>query len=299
MPTGNGRHGDDDSGALVLIANDHEWTARSLESILAPAGHRVVCVFTAEQALDRARSEPFDAFLIDRQLPDGNGADVCRQIRSMAQFGAFTPIVITTAGPAGRAERVEALRAGAWDFLPQPFDSELILLKLERFLESKRAADHFRRDAFVDRRTGLYSIGGLAQRGREMSVLARRRRQKLCCVAVAPELGGRATPPRDFEHAAEQLASVLKRHGRASDTIGRFSMIEFVLIAPGLSEGQASSIVARWESAIRDLAEKAGIGFGLRSAIRFAEPDDGDPEGSDRMVADAVAALHVSASSAA
>jgi CheY-like chemotaxis protein len=50
---------------LVLIANDQEWSARSLESILGPNGYAVVRAYTGQQALERARTSQPDIIILD------------------------------------------------------------------------------------------------------------------------------------------------------------------------------------------------------------------------------------------
>ncbi|MEZ4588520.1 MAG: response regulator [Gemmatimonadales bacterium] len=65
-------------GFSVLVANDHEWTARSLETILSAQGHTVIRAFTATQALERAIQAKPDAVILDVQLPDGDGMSLCR-----------------------------------------------------------------------------------------------------------------------------------------------------------------------------------------------------------------------------
>ncbi len=122
------------SPPLVLIANDQEWSARSLESILGPSGYSVVRAYTGQQALERARTAQPDLIILDAQMPDIHGFEVCRMLRSDPRFSATTPIVITTSGPSGRTQRLEAYRAGAWEFLGQPLDGEALLLKLTTFL---------------------------------------------------------------------------------------------------------------------------------------------------------------------
>ena len=107
---------------LVLIANDQEWSASSLESILGPNGYAVIRAYTGQQALERARTSQPDIIILDAQMPDIHGFEVCRALRSDPRFSTTTPIVITTSGPSGRTQRLEAYRAGAWEFLCQPLD---------------------------------------------------------------------------------------------------------------------------------------------------------------------------------
>lgn len=268
----------------ILIANDHEWAARSLESILVPAGYRVICVFTGQQAVERGRIESLDAAFIDRQLPDQNGADVCRALRRLPHLGVSLPVLITTAGPAGRAQRIEAYEAGAWDFLAQPLESESILLKLGVYVDAKRAADGLREQTFLDQATGLYSWGGLLRRGQEFCRLAVRHHQHLSCVAVAPSGIERPAFSGPFERLVEGLARVLRRHSRETDAIGRVGPAEFGLLAVGLTEFEAGQIVGRWTAA-------AGRSLPLRTAIRTVRPAQIHPHDPERLVAATVAGM--------
>ena len=138
------------SAPLVLIANDQEWSARSLESILGPSGYSVVRAYTGQQALERARTAQPDLIILDAQMPDVHGFEVCRMLRTDPRFSATTPIIITTSGPSGRTQRLEAYRAGAWEFLGQPLDGEALLLKLATFLQCKREVDSLREESLLD-----------------------------------------------------------------------------------------------------------------------------------------------------
>jgi len=231
---------------LVLIANDQEWSARSLESILAPNGYAVLRAYTGIQALERARTARPDLVILDAQMPDVHGVDVCRELRSDPRFSATTPIIITTAGPSGRTQRLEAYRAGAWEFLGQPLDGEALLLKLETFLKSKLEVDRIREENLLDHPSGLYNMRGLSRRAREIGSEAVRLRQALACVVFAPEAG--AEPETSDTLAlkiAEQVGKVLRESGRASDAIGRLGPAEFAVIAPATEAQGAVRMVER------------------------------------------------------
>jgi DNA-binding response OmpR family regulator len=139
----------------VLIANDQEWSARSIESVLAPQGFAILRAFTGQQALDRARSSRPDLIILDAQLPDIHGFDVCRTLREDATIGHSVPVIITTAGPAGRQQRLDASRAGAWDFLGQPLDAELMLARVETYLQATADIRRIQQEGLVDEETGL------------------------------------------------------------------------------------------------------------------------------------------------
>jgi len=236
------------SAPLILIANDQEWSARSLESILGPSGYSVVRAYTGQQALERVRTARPDIIILDAQMPDLHGFEVCRELRSDPRFSATTPIIITTSGPSGRTQRLEAYRAGAWEFLGQPVDGEALLLKLVTFLQSKREVDALRDESLLDPGTGLYNMRGLSRRAHEIGADAFRRRDPLACVVFAPEPQGAAegeSPDEELQRIAEQVGKLLKRVGRSSDAIGRLGQSEFAVIAPATGTEGVLRLVRR------------------------------------------------------
>jgi diguanylate cyclase (GGDEF)-like protein len=236
------------SAPLVLIANDQEWSARSLESILGPSGYSVVRAYTGQQALERARTAQPDLIILDAQMPDVHGFEVCRLLRSDSRFSATTPIIITTSGPSGRTQRLEAYRAGAWEFLGQPLDGEALLLKLATFLQCKLEVDSLRDESLLDPGTGLYNMRGLARRAHEIGADAFRRRDALACVVFSPEPEEAAAdepPNEEVQRIAEQVGQLFKRTGRSSDAIGRLGHSEFAVIAPATSDQGALRLIQR------------------------------------------------------
>ncbi len=232
---------------LVLIANDQEWSARSLESILVPKGYEVMRAYTGRQALERARTAHPDIVILDAQMPDLHGVEVCRQLRADPRFSPTIPIIITTAGPSGRTQRLEAYHAGAWEFLGQPLDGESLLLKLEAFLRAKLEVDRVHDESLLDQVTGLYNMRGLSRRAREIGSEAFRRRHALTCIVFAPESA--ELVDTSSEAVATQLAAAvgeaLRKSGRSSDAIGRLGPLEFAVIAPATGPAAAVKLVER------------------------------------------------------
>ncbi len=252
---------------LVLIANDQEWSARSLESILAPNGYAVLRAYTGTQALERARTARPDLVILDAQMPDLHGVEVCRQMRSDPRFSATTPVIITTAGPSGRAQRLEAYQAGAWEFLGQPLDGESLLLKLRTFLDAKLEADRFREDTLLDQQSGLYNMRGLSRRAREIGAEVFRRHQALACVVFSADL-----PPQADTDLPDRISRLLREQGRTSDAIGRLGDEEFAVIAPGTEANGVRLLVERLERVLAGVVPDNGGQLPLRAGY-CAVPD--------------------------
>jgi PleD family two-component response regulator len=222
---------------VVLLANAQEWVSRSLESILRPAGYAVLRAYTARTALAGARRTRPDAIVLDTELPETNAFDLCRVLRVDPGIAASTPIVLTTPGPAVRAQVIAALRAGANDLWGQPLDTEECLLRLEGYLRAKQDADRAREQGLVDEHTGFYNAHGLERLVRELAADADRLAEPLACLVLAPEpspkrASERAASGNGLDRQVEALARLLKMAGRTSDAIGRLGAREFAVLAP-------------------------------------------------------------------
>ena len=268
---------------IVLVANDQEWSARSLESILVPEGYEVVRAYTGRQALDRASEVLPDVIVLDAQMPDLDGFEVCRQLRADPRFDAVTPIFITTAGPAGRERRIEAFRAGAWAFYGQPLDGEILLCQFETFLASKRAFDDLSRRTMTDPVTGLYNLRGIHLRVREIASDARCHGTPMACVVLSPEIPDGVALNGLGERIARRIGELLLRSGRSADAIGRVEHLEFVVVAPYTGAVGAEKLARRFDILVQasSTPEDAALLAGplrLRTAY-YAVPEGQKPEG--------------------
>jgi diguanylate cyclase (GGDEF)-like protein len=267
---------------LVLIANDQEWSARSLETILGPHGYAVLRTYNARQTLDLARRVRPDAVILDARLPDGDGLELCAALRSEDQLGPATPMIVTTSDPGQRSQQIAAYRSGAWDYVALPLDGDVLLHKLDTFASAKREADRLRDEGLLDPATGLYNARGLARRAREIGAAAARRRDPLACVALTPSPEGARMDDAATDDAvvrvAEQLGSVLQRTGRTSDAVGRLGPTEFAIVAAATEASGAERLAERVREAMD--AEHMVIPRGADGAARvriragyYAVPD--------------------------
>lgn len=237
---------------VVLIASKQEWTSRSLESILVPRGYAVLKTYTRAQALNQAQSHSPDAIIIDEQLPDGDGHELCRQLRARGLITPSTPVCLTLPRTPTRRDRVAALAARAWACLGDPLDAEELLALLAAFVPAKLDADQARTDGLVDKATGVYNVRGLTRRAQELAAHAARRHAALACVLLAPDPG----PVEDggAEAAREALlrciAAALKATARHSDAIGRLGPGAFAVVAVDTDGGQARQLAERLAAAI-------------------------------------------------
>ena len=118
----------------VLVVDDEPQIVRGLKIILRGAGYAVEAAETKADALAALAARPPDALVLDLVLPDGQGVDVCREVRTWSRL----PIVVLSAVGDER-EKVRALDAGADDYITKPFGTDELLARLRAVL--RRSGD--------------------------------------------------------------------------------------------------------------------------------------------------------------
>jgi two-component system KDP operon response regulator KdpE len=117
------------AGRRILVCDDELQILRALKVVLREAGFEVEATATAQEALDAAAVRPPDAAIIDLMLPDGSGVEVCRQLRS---WSAIPIVVLSAIGD--EDQKVEALEAGADDYVTKPFGPRELVARLNAVL---------------------------------------------------------------------------------------------------------------------------------------------------------------------
>lgn len=113
----------------VLVVDDEPTLVFGLKIILQSAGYHVETAHTILAAAPILAADPPDVLVLDLALPDGDGAELCEEVRRSSTL----PILIMSAAGDER-EKVRALDAGADDFLPKPFDGVELLARLRTML---------------------------------------------------------------------------------------------------------------------------------------------------------------------
>ena len=130
----SGRRRDDNAGMRLLLLEDDSLLGEGLRDYLRAEGH-VVEWCTHLSAAHALEDEPFDALLVDWQLPDGSGVDWINARRAM---GDARPVLLLTARDR-LADRIRGLDSGADDYLVKPFAPEELLARLRAVLRRASA----------------------------------------------------------------------------------------------------------------------------------------------------------------
>ncbi len=126
---------------ILMIEDDHRLAAM-VRDYLGQQGFVVTLAEDIAQGFATMQREPFDLVLLDLMLPDGNGLDVCRQIRALPQREKSTSpnvaIVMLTA-KGDPMDRVIGLEIGADDYIPKPFEPRELLARIRAVLRRREA----------------------------------------------------------------------------------------------------------------------------------------------------------------
>lgn len=243
---------DPESLAVLLTAMS---PARSITPLLEESGFTVVSVPNGAMALELIRHLRPDVVMVEPDLPDMSGLDVCRRMRSNPAVGPHVPIILMVPEKPSPGQRVNALRAGVWDFLQVPGDREEILLRLRTCIEAKRNIDASRGDGFTDWARGLDNQVSFTRRARQLGALMARMHAPFACVVF--ELDGDDPDPEAAEFVAQAV--------RASDIVGEISANRVGVLAPATDAAGAVALAGR---VVRGFAAMTVE----RSAIRGTPP---------------------------
>jgi DNA-binding NtrC family response regulator len=112
----------------ILLVDDDQGMCSMLETRLATRGFDVISQTSPTQALELFERQDFDAVVTDVNMKAMNGVELCRRLLDVR---SSTPVILITAFGSMDAA-IAAIRAGAYDFLPKPFEIEQLVLALER-----------------------------------------------------------------------------------------------------------------------------------------------------------------------
>lgn len=119
----------------ILCVDDEESILDTLDMILEAQGFSTVRAETGRQGFEQFGRHAPDLLIVDRMLPDGDGLDLCRQVRRSSTI----PILMLTAR-GDLDDRVDGLNAGADDYLPKPFKVKELVARVHALLRRSAAS---------------------------------------------------------------------------------------------------------------------------------------------------------------
>lgn len=133
----------------ILLVEDEESLADMIRMNLEMEGYEVGLARDGRTALDMVENEQYDACILDIMLPEMDGMEVCRTMRSR---GVNLPVLFLSA-KSSATDRVEGLKIGGDDYLTKPFNLEELLLRVGNLLKKSAVSEPLSGVAHTDRFT--------------------------------------------------------------------------------------------------------------------------------------------------
>lgn len=243
---------------LVLLAQggsgEHDW----LIELLTASRYAVIAAEGDSSVRVRAGAAQPDLIILSAG-EHGEGLALARGLRADGQLDPSTPILLILPRAVTRSDRLDAIRAGAWDVIAPPYDAELLIQQIGLFVGARLDATRAQSDGLIDHATMLYNRVGLARRARELGALAYRDHTAIGCLAIVID----ALPAPTAEASADQRLVVtrsvhaLRAATRQSDAVGRIGATEFAVVAPG-ADADGCRRLARRVGATLDVKVRGG-----------------------------------------
>jgi DNA-binding response OmpR family regulator len=140
----------------ILVVEDEVNTAELLRRYFEIVGYSVLNAHGGKEAIDMAQQHQPEVIILDIRLPDIDGYEVCKKLRSDEKTSRIPIVFLTTKDE--RSDRLEGLRLGADDYLSKPFDVEELRLRVHNIIANTGGTP------LVDARTSLPNIALMKER---------------------------------------------------------------------------------------------------------------------------------------
>ncbi len=287
----------------ILVVDDDPSVQRLLGKYLGDAGYEVVQAANGREAISLLGRHGIKLVITDWMMPEMDGISLCRAIRSLESVSFVYVIVLT--GHTDKERVVEALEAGADDFLSKPVHRQELLarlhagvriLRLEEALANQNLLVHkanaemallnqkLEQIATTDELTGLANRREALARLGELWAQSRRYGQPLACVMIDIDHFKRCND--SYGHAAgdavlNQVAHTLKRSVRTGEIACRVGGEEFLIICPNSTAAAAAQLAER----VRQRAQDARVRYGgnelrvtISAGVAECSPGDSSPD---------------------
>ncbi|MCS6909333.1 MAG: response regulator [Anaerolineales bacterium] len=230
----------------LLVVEDDADTLELLRMYFSEHGFDVSVAVRGPEALSAARQSLPDLVLLDINLPEMNGLEVCAALRA-APRTAHIPIIFISERDS-QSDRLTGLSAGAVDYVSKPFDLEELRL---RVLAAIKRAE---RDNLLDPRTGLPTGRLVDEQIAAVQVLPGWQVLECRLESFSPfvDVNGFAAGDDVLKFAAQVLREVINTHGGPDDFIGHPANDTFVVLTGAAdSEGLAAMLRARFDEGVK------------------------------------------------
>ncbi|MCK4994658.1 MAG: diguanylate cyclase [Candidatus Omnitrophica bacterium] len=278
----------------IFVVEDDKKDIEFLQTTLAKKQYEVIHAPDGKTAFTMLEKTQPDIIILDLLLPDMDGFEICKRLRSEERFLSI-PILFFTSSM-NMDNKLLGLQLGASDFLNKGCDERELLLRLRNLLRYKKQYDEMVRLSVIDSLTHVYNRRYFQHRLMDEFERGRRYDREFCCMIIAVDNFKNVNDTHGHpvgDDVLKNVAAILRRNTRATDVLCRYVGDEFGLLLPEtnfpgafVTAERVRSIVEKTNFSKTDNPVKVTLSFGVSSLI------EGGPLGMDELVAQADVALY-------
>lgn len=276
----------------ILIIDDHPDALAVARSRLAQERVEIVCALGGAAGLDAARREMPDLILLDVDMPDMSGFEVCRTLK--ADPDLFLIPVLFLSGSGAAEDKVKGLDLGAVDYVTKPFDAFELRARVRAALRTKHLQDLLIEHAHLDPLTGLPNRRALMERLQREWARLQRHGGDLSFIMADLDHFKRVNDT--YGHGVgdamlQEAAKAIARQCRDLDLPARYGGEEFAIIVPDETASGAACLAERCRQQIEQVRLKAASAT-IRTTASFGVADAAGADSGEMLVARADTALY-------
>jgi two-component system, cell cycle response regulator len=265
----------------LLIIDDNPDALVVAKTRLARESLDILCADGGIQGLELARREKPDLILLDLDMPDMSGFDVCRALKADEEL-CMTPVLFLS-GSTTAEDKVKGLDLGAVDYVTKPFDAFELCARVRAALRTKHLQDLLVEHASIDPLTGLPNRRALLERLQREWARIERHGGELSFIMVDIDHFKRVNDSYGHhigDRFLQEVARVIRQQCRDLDLPVRFGGEEFAVVVPHENTTGAARLAERCREAVervrvtvRNEAVSATASFGVAEATGLPSAD--------------------------
>jgi diguanylate cyclase (GGDEF)-like protein len=260
----------------VLVIDDSDHIHKLVKVRLRQEGLEVSGEYEGERGIERAVASTPDLILLDIDLPNMDGFEVCRRLKEHPRT-RNVPVIFLT-GTTSTDSKVRGLDLGAVDYVTKPFDEVELRARVRAALRTKRLQDILEQQSFLDGLTGLWNRAYLDRRlEAELNVAMRYGRP---LTVLLTDIDHFKQLNDTYGHlfgdvVLQGVAEVLREYARRSDIVTRYGGEEFALLLTDTGSKAAVVVAERLRFAIEAKSFDArGERISVTASFGFACSDE-------------------------
>jgi diguanylate cyclase (GGDEF)-like protein len=244
----------------ILLVEDDKAQAKVTQDCLEKIGYDVICNDNGIAAIKTAKTQSIDLIILDLVLPDISGNEVCRWLKNNRDTEGIPIIMLTAQG--STPDKIAGLEAGAYDYLPKPYDEAELKARIYACLRTKALQDKLSQKnqqledllskvetlAITDTLTELFNRRHFEAVIEKEFERTKRYSHQTSCLLIDIDKFKHINDTyghRIGDTVLQEIAQVFKKCVRKVDTVARWGGEEFIILLPETNKESALQVASR------------------------------------------------------